>query len=69
MILGHQLFFSRLFFVLYREGISKIYLLIAFIILSISILTIKTSISTAILLSLIIILLNYLYKKKNQGGL
>ncbi len=63
---GTSIVFFSLFFVLYREGISKIYLLIAFIILSISILTIKTSISTAILLSLIIILLNYLYKKKKS---
>ena len=63
---GTSIVFCSLFFVLYREGISKIYLLIAFIILSISILTIKISISTAILLSLIIILLNYLYKKKKS---
>ena len=63
---GTSIVFCSLFFVLYREGISQIYLLIAFIILSISILTIKTSISTAILLSLIIILLNYLYKKKKS---
>ncbi len=63
---GTSIVFFSLFFVLYREGISQIYLLIAFIILSISILTIKTSISTAILLSLIIILLNYLYKKKKS---
>lgn len=63
---GTSIVFFSLFFVLYREGISQIYLLIAFIILSISILTIKISISTAILLSLIIILLNYLYKKKKS---
>ena len=63
---GTSIVFCSLFFVLYREGISQIYLLIAFIILSVSILTIKTSISTAILLSLIIILLNYLYKKKKS---
>ena len=63
---GTSIVFCSLFFVLYREGISRIYLLIAFIILSISILTIKISISTAILLSLIIILLNYLYKKKKS---
>ena len=63
---GTSIVFFSLFFVLYREGISQIYLLIAFIILSVSILTIKTSISTAILLSLIIILLNYLYKKKKS---
>ena len=66
---GTSIVFFSLFFVLYREGISQIYLLIAFIILSISILTIKTSISTAILLSLIIILLNYLYKKKKSRRL
>ena len=63
---GTSIVFCSLFFVLYREGISQIYLLIAFIILSISILTIKISISTSILLSLIIILLNYLYKKKKS---
>ena len=63
---GTSIVFFSLFFVLYREGISQIYLLIAFIILSVSILTIKISISTAILLSLIIILLNYLYKKKKS---
>ena len=63
---GTSIVFFSLFFVLYREGISQIYLLIAFIILSISILTIKISISTSILLSLIIILLNYLYKKKKS---
>ena len=66
---GTSIVFCSLFFVLYREGISQIYLLIAFIILSISILTIKISISTAILLSLIIILLNYLYKKKKSRRL
>ena len=63
---GTSIVFFSLFFVLYREGISQIYLLIAFIILSISILTIKTSISTAILLSVIIVLLNYLYKNKKS---
>ena len=46
--------------------LTQIYLLIVFIILSISILTIKTSISTAILLSVIIVLLNYLYKNKKS---
>ena len=54
---GTSIVFCSLFFVLYREGISQIYLLIAFIILSISILTIKISISTAILLCLIVPLL------------
>ena len=63
---GTSIVFFSLFFVLYREGISQIYLLIVFIILSISILTIKTSISTAILLSVIIVLLNYLYKNKKS---
>ena len=66
---GTSIVFFSLFFVLYREGISQIYLLIAFIILSISILTIKTSISTAILFSVIIILLNYLYKNKKSKSI
>ena len=66
---GTSIVFFSLFFVLYREGISQIYLLIVFTILSISILTIKTSISTAILLSLIIILLNYLYKNKKSRSI
>ncbi len=66
---GTSIVFFSLFFVLYREGISQIYLLIVFIILSISILTIKTSISTAILLSVIIILLNYLYKNKKSRSI
>ena len=66
---GTSIVFFSLFFVLYREGISQIYLLIAFIILSISILTIKTSISTAILLSGIIVLLNYLYKNKKSRSI
>ena len=66
---GTSIVFCSLFFVLYREGISQIYLLIAFIILSISILTIKISISTAILLSVIIILLNYLYKNKKSRSI
>ena len=66
---GTSIVFFSLFFVLYREGISQIYLLIAFIILSISILTIKTSISTAILFSVIIILLNYLYKNKKSRSI
>ena len=66
---GTSIVFFSLFFVLYREGISQIYLLIVFIILSISILTIKTSISTAILLSGIIVLLNYLYKNKKSRSI
>ena len=66
---GTSIVFFSLFFVLYREGISQIYLLIVFIILSISILTIKTSISAAILLSVIIILLNYLYKNKKSRSI
>ena len=66
---GTSIVFFSLFFVLYREGISQIYLLIAFIILSISILTIKTSISTTILFSVIIILLNYLYKNKKSRSI
>ena len=66
---GTSIVFFSLFFVLYREGISQIYLLIVFIILSISILTIKTSISTAILLSLIIILLNYLFKNRKSRSI
>ena len=66
---GTSIVFFSLFFVLYREGISQIYLLIAFIILSISILTIKTSISIAILFSVIIILLNYLYKNKKSRSI
>ena len=66
---GTSIVFFSLFFVLYREGISQIYLLIVFIILSISILTIKISISTAILLSVIIILLNYLYKNKKSRSI
>ena len=66
---GTSIVFFSLFFVLYREGISQIYLLIVFIILSISILTIKTSISTAILFSVIIILLNYLYKNKKSRSI
>ena len=66
---GTSIVFFSLFFVLYREGISQIYLLIAFIILSISILTIKTSISTAILLSGLIVLLNYLYKNKKSRSI
>ena len=59
---GTSIVFFSLFFVLYREGISQIYLLIAFIILSISILTIKTSISTAILFSI------QLLVNKNPGS-
>ncbi len=66
---GTSIVFFSLFFVLYREGVSQIYLLVVFIILSISILTIKTSISTSILLSLIIILLNYLYKNKKSRSI
>jgi len=66
---GTSIVFFSLFFVLYREGISQIYLLIVFIILSISILTIKTSISTAILLSVIIILLNYLFKNRKSRSI
>lgn len=66
---GTAIVFLSLFFVLYREGISQAYLLIVFIIISISILTIKTSISTSILASVILIVLNYFYQNKKSRKL
>ena len=66
---GTSIVFLSLFFVLYREGISQIYLFIAFLVLSISILTIKTSISTALFLSTILVLLNYFYKNRKSRSL
>ena len=66
---GTSIVFLSLFFVLYREGISQIYLFIAFLVLTISILTIKTSISTALFLSTILVLLNYFYKNRKSRSL
>ena len=66
---GTSIVFLSLFFVLYREGISQIYLFIAFLVLTISILTIKTSISTALFLSTILLLLNYFYKNRKSRSL
>ena len=66
---GTSIVFLSLFFVLYREGISQIYLFIAFVILTVSILTIKTSISTALFLSTILVLLNYFYKNRKSRSL
>ncbi len=66
---GTSIVFLSLFFVLYREGISQIYLFIAFVILTVSILTIKTSISTALFLSTILVTLNYFYQNRKSRSL
>ncbi len=66
---GTSIVFLSLFFVLYREGISQIYLFIAFVILTVSILTIKTSISTALFLSIILVFLNYFYQNRKSRSL
>ena len=66
---GTSIVFLSLFFVLYREGISQIYLFIAFVILTVSILTIKTSISTAFFLSIILVFLNYFYQNRKSRSL
>jgi len=66
---GTSIVFLSLFFVLYREGISKIYLFIAFVILTVSILTIKTSISTVLFLSTILVILNYFYQNRKSRSL
>ena len=66
---GTSIVFLSLFFVLYREGISQIYLFIAFVILTVSILTIKTSISTALFLSTILVILNYFYQNRKSRSL
>jgi len=66
---GTSIIFLSLFFVLYREGISQIYLFIAFVILTVSILTIKTSISTVLFLSTILVILNYFYQNRKSRSL
>ena len=66
---GTSIVFLSLFFVLYREGISQIYLFIAFIILTVSIVTIKTSVSTALFLSIILVFLNYFYQNRKSRSL
>ena len=66
---GTSIVFLSLFFVLYREGISQIYLFIAFVILTVSILTIKTSISTVLFLSIILVFLNYFYQNRKSRSL
>ena len=66
---GTSIVFLSLFFVLYREGISQIYLFIAFVILTVSILTIKTSVSTALFLSIILVFLNYFYQNRKSRSL
>jgi len=66
---GTSIVFLSLFFVLYREGISQIYLFIAFVILTVSILTIKTSISTVLFLSTILVILNYFYQNRKSRSL
>ena len=66
---GTSIIFLSLFFVLYREGISQIYLFIAFVVLTVSILTIKTSISTVLFLSTILVILNYFYQNRKSRSL
>ena len=66
---GTSIVFLSLFFVLYREGISQIYLFIAFVILTVSILTIKTSVSTVLFLSIILVFLNYFYQNRKSRSL
>ena len=66
---GSSIVFLSLFFVLYREGISQIYLFIAFVILTVSILTIKTSISSVLFLSIILLILNYFYQTRKSRSL
>ncbi len=66
---GTSIVFLSLFFVLYREGISQIYLFIAFVILTVSILTIKTSISSVLFLSIILLILNYFYQNRKSRSL
>ena len=66
---GTSIVFLSLFFVLYREGISQIYLFIAFVILTVSILTIKTSVSTVLFLSIILVILNYFYQNRKSRSL
>ena len=66
---GTSIVFLSLFFVLYREGISQIYLFIAFVILTVSILTIKTSISSVLFLSIILLILNYFYQTRKSRSL
>ncbi len=66
---GTSIVFLSLFFVLYREGISQIYLFIAFIILTVSIVTIKSSVSTALFLSIILVFLNYFYQNRKSRSL
>jgi len=61
---GSSIVFFSLFFVLYREGISQNYLKSIFIIIILSILTLKTSILVSSLLGVSVVIFYYLFKTK-----
>ena len=64
---GSSIVFFSLFFVLYREGISQVYLKSIFSIIIISILTLKISVLITSIMSISFVILYYLFKKKGRN--
>lgn len=62
---GSTLVYGSFFFVLYREGLPKIYLTLALALVAISILALKFGPMIPSILAIIIIVTNYIIKKKN----
>ena len=66
---GSTLVYLAFFFVLFREGIPKIYLYSISLLFLLVVSTIKFSLSTTFLVSLIILLISYIRSKKKRNSL
>ena len=66
---GSSIVFFSLFFVLYREGISQVYLKSILSIIIISILTLKISVLITSIMSISFVILYYLFKRKARNKL
>jgi len=66
---GSTLVYLAFFFVLFREGIPKIYLYSISLLFLLVVSTIKFSLSTTFLVSLIILLISYMRSKKKRNSL
>jgi rod shape determining protein RodA len=66
---GSTIIYSAFFFVLFREGIPKIYLFVLSVLILIFISTIKFSLLVTFLIYSLLILLSFLLKRKKRGSL
>ena len=66
---GSTIIYSAFFFVLFREGIPKIYLFVLSVLILIFISTIKFSLLLTFLIYSLLILLSFLLKRKKRGSL